>query len=164
MKRVVLISAVAALAVLVGTLTGCQALLDLLMTPTEPATAIEQVEGFLDAASADPQAPATLQAYFDPDAADYLNMYDSAYWELRFFNAIDGPYAIVGAAQGAEDAEFPGSVTVTGSVTNSINTDAGYAAVFVLTTDPDDLLADPLIRKITVTVNLTDEVIEKVIP
>jgi hypothetical protein len=164
MKRVVLITAVAAVAVLVGTLTGCEALLGLLETPTDPATPTEQVQGFLTAASADPQDPLTLRNFFSPDAADYPNMHETDYWDLRFFNATDGTYAILGPAQGAEDPGFPGSVTVTGFVTNFVSSDPGYEAVFVLITDSTDLTADPLIRKITVTVSTTDEVIEKIIP
>ena len=65
-------------------------------------------------------------------------------------------------------------MTVTGNVTNIADLDIGYPVVFVLVTDPDNTAADPLIRKITVTVPSTDpdtgdpifidEIIEKVIP
>ena len=154
MKRSVVVIAVAVVAVLAGALTGCDFLL--------PATPQEQVQGFLTAASAMPQVNATLRSYFDPATADYGNMLLDSYWELRFFNVTDGPYGILGADDGLEDPDFPGSVTVTGNVTNIV--DAGYPATFVLTTDPDVLFADPLIRKISVTVDTTTEVIEKVIP
>lgn len=164
MKRVVLITAVAVIAVFATTLTGCEALLAMFLTPVPPATPVEQVEGFLAAASVVPQDNETLRAYFDTDAAQYVSMLLDTYWEARFFNVLNGPYEIPTPEVGAADAEFAGSVTVTGNVTNSINTDVGYAVVFVLTTDPTDSSADPLIRKITVTVADTDEVIEKVIP
>jgi len=156
MKRVVVIIAIAVLAVLTGALTGCDFL--------SPATPLEQVEGFLLAASAEPQNNATLQSYFDPAAADYPNMDLDTYWELRFFNVTDGSYGILGAVDGSEDPEFSGSVTVTGNVTSANNLDPGYPAIFVLTTDPNAMFADPLIRKITVTVVDVDEIIEKVIP
>ena len=156
MKRVVVVIAIAVLAVLAGALTGCDWL--------SPATPLEQVEGFLLAASAVPQDNATLRSYFDPATAQYDLMLTDEYWELRFFNGDEGQYTILGAEDGSEDPEFSGSVTVTGSVTNTYSPDEGYAAVFVLTTDPDSMFADPLIRKITVTVVDTDEIIEKVMP
>lgn len=153
MKRAIVI--LGAVAVLAG-LAGC----DFQM----PATPMEQVQGFLSAASAVPQDPAAMKAYFDSSAADYGSLQLPDYWETRFFNPTDGPYAILGAADGPEDADFPGSVTVTGNVTNSVNADPGYPAVFVLITDPGNLFASPLIRKITVTVGTTTEIIEKVLP
>ena len=156
MKRAVVVIAIAVLAVLAGTLTGCE------FTP--PATPQAQVQGFLLAAGADPQEPVVMRAFFDPETAQYVNMQLPAYWETTFFNVNDGPYGILGMADGGEDLDYPGSVTVTGNVTNFVNEDPGYLAVFVLTTDPDAFLPDPLIRKITVTVTGPPEVIEKVIP
>jgi len=165
MKRVVLITAVAVVAVFATTLTGCEALLALFMTPT-PATPVEQVDGFIAAANADTRDYDVLKAFFDPVAADYPSMQLDTYWEndLRFFSQVDQPFAIINAQLGAADPGFENSVTVTGSVTNAINTTDGYPAVFVLTTDPDDESADPLIRKITVTVVDIPLIIEKVIP
>ena len=156
MKRVVVVIAVVVVAMLAGVLTGCDFLL--------PATPLEQVEGFLLAASDVPQDPYAMKAFFALDVFDYESLQLDTYWELRFFNDTDGPYEILGATDGPEDPDYPGSVTVTGHVTNFVNTDPGYEAEFVLTTDPDVLFADPLIRKITVTVDTTTEVIEKVIP
>ncbi|MEE8442092.1 MAG: hypothetical protein V3S41_10240 [Spirochaetia bacterium] len=159
MKRVVLVIAVA---VLVGTIIGCDF--------SVPATPKEQVQAFLTAASAVPQVPAEMKAIFDPETAQYVNMDLPTYWEATFFNEGQGAYAILNIADGPEDPDFPGSVTVTGNVTNSINTDPGYPAVFVLITDTgsalDSILAtpSPLILKITVTVMDLPEVIEKVIP
>ncbi len=155
MKRVVVVIAVAVLAVLAGALTGCDFLL--------PATPQEQVQGFLEAASAEPQNNAILQSYFASDTADRDLMLSDGYWELRFFNVTEGPYRILDI-DGGEDPDFPGSVTVTGNVTNIVDPDVGYPAIFVLTTDPDAFLPDPLIRKITVTVTDPPEVIEKVMP
>jgi hypothetical protein len=157
-RAITIFLAVAAVPVL---FSGCEALLALLGDP--PATPLEQVEGFLAAASATPQDPLTLRAYFDPQAADYGSMQLESYWLFRFFKVDEGPYALLNGAEGDPDPAFADSVTVTGNVTNDFNDDPGYAAVFVLTTDPDDLLADPLIRKITVTVGETDLIIEKVI-
>ena len=159
MKRVVFVVIVAG--VFAGMLTGCQALLDLLMQPTVPATPIERVQGFLAAASADPQEPAAMKAFFDPDAGQYVNMNLDSYWELTFFATGQRPFSIVNPIEGAAGEGFPESTTVTGSVTDS-GTTTGYAAVFVLTTDPDDPTADPLIRKITI--DSGDIPIEKVSP
>jgi len=156
MKRVVVVIAVVVVAMLAGVLTGCDFLL--------PATPQEQVQGFLAAASAETQDPYAMRAFFDPNVADYPNMYDPEYWDARFFNDLQEPYGILGASDGLEDPDYPGSVTVTGHVTNSVNEDPGYPAEFVLIADPDDLFADPLIRKITVTVTDPPEVIEKVMP
>lgn len=153
MKRaVVIVSAV----VLLAGLAGC----DFQM----PATPLEQVQGFLSAASTTPQDPSAMKAYFDSSAADYGSLQLSTYWETRFFSPTNGPYSILGAADGPEDPDFPGSVTVTGNVTNSVNPDPGYPAVFVLITDPGNVFANPLIRKITVTVGTTTETIEQVLP
>ena len=156
MKRVVVVTAVAVLAVLAGALTGCEF--------PEPATPQEQVQGFLTEASAVPQEPEAMKAYFDPETAQYVNMQLPAYWESTYFNDLQGPYVILDPIDGLEDPDFPGSVTVTGNVTNIGDPDAGYPAVFVLTTDPDTFFPDPLIRRITVTVTDPPEVIEKVIP
>lgn len=155
MKRIVLLLTVITIVI---ALTGCPGLLP------EPATPLEQVQGFLQAASAEPQNPEAMKAYFDDAASDYGSMQLQSYWDARFFNPNDGPYGIVGAETGGTDPDIANSTLVTGRVTNSISPTDGYEATFVLTTDPDVLFADPLIRKITVTVGTTDEVIEKIIP
>ena len=154
MKRVVVVIAVAVLAVLAGALTGCD------FTP--PATPQEQVQGFLDAASAVPQEPEVMKAYFDPMTAQYVSMQLADYWDSTYFNDLQGPYVILDPIDGLEDPDFPGSVTVTGNVTNLAKPVEGYLAVFVLTTDPDAFFPDPLIRKITV--ESGDLPIEKVMP
>jgi len=145
---------IAVIVFLAAVLVGCDGLFQL------PATPTEQVEGFLDAASAEPQDPYALRAYFDSSAADYDNMYDSTYWALHFFDPIDRPFGILGAS---EDTSVSGTATVTGYLTSANNTDPGYPAEFVLTTYPDDPFADPLIRKITITVDTTTFILEKVL-
>lgn len=155
MKRIAVIAAVA---VLTGAIISCDGLLP------DPATPLEQVEGFIVAANRAPQNPSEMKAYFDPSAADYGSMQLSTYWESRFFAQDDQPFGLINAQAGSEDPEFANSVTVTAYITNSINTTDGYPATFVLVADPDNLFADPLIRKITVTVDTTDEVIEKIVP
>ena len=155
MKRLVVLSSIAAL---LGLLVACEGLLPEVPTPEE------QVRGFIDAANDSPQSPTLMQSYFSPEASDYDNMDLESYWELRFFNEADQPFGLQNVQEGGSDPEFANSTTVTASVTNAISPTEGYPATFVLVSDPDNFFAPPLIRKITVTVGGTDEVIEKVIP
>lgn len=156
MKRVVVVIAVAVVAVLAGLLTGCD------FTP--PATPLEQVQGFLEAASAVPQEPEVMKAYFDPVADQYGSMQLPDYWDNTYFNDLQEPYTILEPIDGDPNPDYPDSVTITGNVTNSVDPDVGYPAEFIVTTYPDSPFADPLIRKITVTVTDPPEIIEKVIP
>jgi len=141
---------------------GCEALLAALFGEP-PATPLEQVNAFLAAASAETRDNEVLRSYFDPAADDYPNMLLDSYWEVRFFNATDGPYTLLNGAEGGENTSFPGSTTVNGNVTNFVNSDPGYTVLFTLTTDPENKLADPLIRRIEVTVAETTEVITRIV-
>ena len=142
---------------LFAVIVGCDGLL-----PDYPGP-VEQVQGFLAAASADPQSPATMASYFHPNTDQLDLMADSTYWESTFFNASDGDYTIVNPVQGGEDADYPGSVTVTGNVTNTFSPTDGYPAVFVLLPrTADSLFPEYLIREITLETG--DPPINKIVP
>lgn len=125
----------------------------------------EQVQDFLSAATTMADDPDSydfedLKAFFDPDAAQYANMQLRTYWDGTYFSpSPGGPFTITGIAQGAEDPEYPGSQTVTGTVTSPF--DSGYSSTFVLTPSAE-FAGTPLIRQITV--NSGDIVIRRVIP
>lgn len=125
---------------------------------------LEQVQDFLSAATTMAGDPDSynfeeLKAFFDPDAAQYANMQLRTYWDGTYFAPNFGPFTITGIAQGAEDPEYPGSQTVTGTVTSPF--DSGYSSTFVLTPSAE-FAGTPLIRQITV--ESGDIVIRRVIP
>jgi hypothetical protein len=132
---------------------GCE-----LISP--PPTALEQVEGFIAAASADTRNSSTMQSYFSQDAADYEFLGSDFYWEddLRFFDLAGRPYTASLTESGSAPG-FTNGTLVTGIVTSG-STD--YTASFVVVSDPDNPFSTPLIRQIDVNTTVANPEITRI--
>jgi hypothetical protein len=123
--------------------TGCDLLLG------GPLSEQQRLDAFLaDANQTPPRDYVAMQSHFSTAVSAYSSLNTKSFWDDSFFNDAQQPFSVSGEAVGGAHTDFPGSTTITGSITNSIGT---YPFEFVFVDDPS-LPDNHLIRAILIDV------------
>lgn len=125
-----------AAAVLTGLLllSGCEWFLG------ENLTDSERAEAFIETANESIRDYDAMREHFHPNAPSYSSMNTPGFWEETFFDLGEQPFATRGLQAGDALSDFPGTSSLSGSITSRTFPDDGVAIQFGFLPDPDNPL------------------------
>ncbi len=128
MKRKTILAAAALTGLLL--LSGCE------WFSGEHLTDSERAAAFIETANESPRDYVALREHFHPNAPSYASMNTSGFWEETFFDLGEQPFATRGLQAGDALSGFPGTSSLSGSITSRTFPDDGVAIQFGFLPDP----------------------------